>query len=66
MVSIGDLIGKANSPVSIETEDEYMQLAMQITAEWENIVNSGMDLRDDNGNRLYLHKDERIIPGVDY
>lgn len=66
MTSIADLIGKADSSVSIKTDDEYMKLCMEITAEWENIVNSGMVLRDDDGNRLYLRKDERIIEGVDF
>ena len=66
MVSLGDLIGKNNSKVTINTDSEYMDLAIQITAEWENIVNSGMVLRDDDGNRFYLRKDERIIEGVDF
>lgn len=66
MVSIADLIGKSDSSVSIKTDDDYMKLCMEITAEWENIVNSGMVLRDDDGNRLYLRKDERIIEGVDF
>lgn len=66
MVSLGDLIGKNNSKVSITTDSEYMDLAMQITAEWENIVNSPMVLRDEDGNKLYLRKDERIIEGVDF
>lgn len=66
MVSIADLIGKSNSKVTVTTDSEYMDLAVQITAEWENIVNSPMVLRDEDGNKLYLRKDERIIPGVDY
>lgn len=66
MVQLGDLIGKGDSSVSIRTDDDYMKLCMEITAEWENIVNSGMVLRDDDGNKLYLRKDERIIEGVDY
>lgn len=66
MVTLGELIGKAQSPVTINTNDEYKKLCMEISAEWENIVNSPMILRDDDGNRLYLRHDERIIPGVDY
>ena len=66
MITIENLIGKNNGKVKINTNDEYMNLALQITAEWENIVNSGMVLRDDDGNRLYLRKDERIIEGVDF
>lgn len=66
MVSIADLIGKSDASVSIKTDDDYMKLCMEITAEWENIVNSGMVLRDDDGNKLYLRHDERIIEGVDY
>ena len=66
LVSIGELIGKANSSVHINTDDEYKNLALQITAEWENIVNSPMILRDDDGNRIYLRRDERIIEGVDF
>lgn len=66
MINLGDLIGKGDSLVSIKTDDDYMKLCMKITAEWENIVNSGMVLRDDDGNRLYLRKDERIIEGVDF
>lgn len=66
MVSLGDLIGKNNSKVSITTDSEYMDLAVQITAEWENIINSPMVLRDENGNKLFLRKDERIIEGVDF
>lgn len=66
MVNLGDLIGKNNSKVTITTDSEYMDLAMQITAEWENIVNSPMVLRDEDGNKLYLRKDERIIEGVDF
>lgn len=66
MVSLGDLIGKNNSKVNIITDSEYMDLAVQITAEWENIVNSPMVLRDEDGNKLYLRKDERVIEGVDF
>lgn len=65
MISIADLIGK-NSKVTVTTNNEYMNLAVQITAEWENIVNSPMVLRDEDGNKLYLRKDERIIEGVDF
>ena len=66
MVSIADLIGKSNSKVTVTTDSEYMDLAVQITAEWENIINSPMILRDEEGNRIYLRKDERVIEGVDY
>ena len=66
MVSIADLIGKSNSKVTVTTDSEYMDLAVQITAEWENIINSPMILRDENGNKLFLRKDERIIEGVDF
>ena len=66
MVSIADLIGKSNSKVTVTTDNEYMDLAVKITAEWENIINSPMVLRDDNGNKLFLRKDERIIKGVDF
>lgn len=66
MVSIADLIGKGNSKVTVTTDSEYMDLAVQITAEWENIINSPMVLRDEDGNKLYLRKDERVIPGVDF
>ena len=66
MVSLGDLIGKAQSPVKINTDDEYIKLAMEITAEWQNIINSPMILRDENGDRIYLRHDERVIEGVDY
>ncbi len=66
MVQLGDLIGKGDSSVSIKTDDDYMKLCMEITAEWENIVNSGMVLRDENGDRIYLRHDERVIKGVDF
>jgi hypothetical protein len=66
MISIADLIGKGNSKVTVTTDSEYMDLAMQITAEWENIVNSPMVLRDEKGNKIYLRKDERVIEGVDF
>lgn len=66
MVNIGQLIGKKNSSVRINTDDEYTDLALQINAEWQNIINSPMILRDEDGNRLYLRKDERILEGIDY
>ena len=43
-----------------------MDLAVKITAEWENIVNSPMVLRDEDGNKLYLRKDERVLEGIDF
>ena len=66
MISIADLIGKSNSKVTVTTDNEYMDLAVQITAEWENIVNSPMVLRDEDGNKLYLRKDERVLEGIDF
>ena len=66
MISIADLIGKSNSKVTVTTDSEYMDLAVQITAEWENIVNSPMVLRDEDGNKLYLRKDERVLEGIDF
>ena len=66
MISIADLIGKSNSKVTVTTDNEYMDLAVKITAEWENIVNSPMVLRDEDGNKLYLRKDERVLEGIDF
>ena len=66
MVTLGELLGKAQSPVTINTDDSYKKLCMEITAEWENIINSPMILRDENGDRIYLRHDERIIEGVDF
>lgn len=64
MISIADLINKSSSMVSIDA-DEEQAFAMQVTAEWENILSSLMDLRDENGKVIRLRKDE-LIKGVDY
>lgn len=54
MISLGSLISK--------NSDDF---SMQVTAAWEEIVNSPMILRDENGEVIRLRKDE-LIQGVDY
>ena len=40
MIQINDLINKGNINISNETEDEDLQFRLEVTAEWNNIVES--------------------------